>query len=238
MKEKVIEIENIPLTFYKSKKAKRVSISIKPFVGVRVSVPRLTPFFLAEKFVHSRIDWIKQNLPKAEAIEKQQTIFNEESDFKTKSHELVISKHDSDEFKLSVRSNKIIVQCPKKMDLSHDNIQQIIRKGIERALRKEAKEYLPSRLKELAEEHDLSYNKVAIKNTKTRWGSCSHQNNINLNLHLMRLPNHLIDYVLLHELAHTKVKNHSRMFWDFLESICPNSKLLDREMKQYNTKIY
>lgn len=238
MKEKALKIDDIAITLYKSKRAKRMSISLKPFVGVRVSVPRLTPFWMAERFVTSRIDWIKSNLPKMESIENQQTIFTEESDFKTYSHSLQIRCIEVEKISVRVSSGVISITYPKNINVSNDTVQQEVRKGIERALRKEAKEYLPKRLKELAQQSNLEFKAVAIKNTKTRWGSCSHQNNINLNLHLMRLPNRLIDYVILHELAHTKVKNHSKSFWDFLESILPNSKALDREMKQYNTKIY
>ena len=63
-------------------------------------------------------------------------------------------------------------------------------------------------------------------------------NNINLNIHLMRLPNHLIDYVILHELVHTKIKNHSRDFWNMLDLVTGNAKKLDKELKNYRTKIY
>ncbi len=238
MKEKELKIDGISVTFYKSKRAKRMSISIKPFVGVRVAVPRLTPFFLAEKFVKSRTDWIKHNLPKAQQIENLQTIFTEVSNFKTKYHHLHIVRTDASEVSSRISADKINIVLPQNQDVFDENLQLYIRKAIERALRKEAKQYLPKRLNELAEKHQLNFKNVAIKNTKTRWGSCSHDNNINLNLHLMRLPNHLIDYVILHELTHTKVKNHSRDFWNFLESICPKSKELDKEMKLYNTKIY
>ena len=77
-----------------------------------------------------------------------------------------------------------------------------------------------------------------MRNSKTRWGSCSYENNINLNLHLMRLPNHLIDYVILHELVHTKIKNHSKDFWNLLDVVTGNAKNLDRELKNHHTKIY
>ena len=237
-KEKTLEIDNVAVRFVKSKRAKRMSISIKPFVGVRVSVPRLTPFWMAEKFAKSRIDWVKLNLSKVKIVEDQQTIFTEEGEFNTYSHSLEIKQSEVEQILVRVSSNVISVTYPKTINISNDIVQQEIRKGIERALRKEAKEYLPKRLEKLAQENDLEYNNVAIKNTKTRWGSCSHQNNINLNLQLMRLPIELIDYVILHELAHIKVKNHSRDFWNFLEAICPNSKMLDKEMKQHNTKIY
>ena len=111
-------------------------------------------------------------------------------------------------------------------------------KAIERAWRQEAKEYLPERVKTLAAKHKFQYKKVAIKNSKTRWGSCSYDNSINLSLHLMRLPNHLIDYVILHELVHTKVKNHSRDFWQLLDIVSGNAKKLDREVKEYSIEIY
>ena len=103
----------------------------------------------------------------------------------------------------------------------------------------EAKNYLPNRVNELASKHGLIYKKVKINNAKTRWGSCSGTNNINLTLQLMRLPNHLIDYVLLHELAHTKVKNHSVTFWNFLDTLTDNNaKKLDKELKTYYLNVF
>ena len=112
------------------------------------------------------------------------------------------------------------------------------RKEIVRFLRQEAENYLPNRVEYFAEKYDLNYKKVTIKNTKTRWGSCSYINNINLNLHLIRLPDKLIDYVILHELAHTKVKNHQKEFWDLLDFYSGDAKGLDKELKKYNTHIF
>ena len=106
------------------------------------------------------------------------------------------------------------------------------------AWRKEAKKRLPVRLRELSVKFDLPYNKVIIKNNRSRWGSCSDRNNINLSLYLMRLPDQLIDYVLLHELVHTVHKNHSKKFWRHLEKLQPDAKSLDRELKGYRIEIY
>ncbi|MFA7289000.1 MAG: M48 family metallopeptidase [Melioribacteraceae bacterium] len=105
-------------------------------------------------------------------------------------------------------------------------------------MRKEAKEYLPKRLRELAEKNNLQVNEIRLKNHKTKWGSCSSKNNINLNINLIRLPNRLIDYIIMHELAHTIHHNHSADFWKYLENIFPGAKLLDREMKGYRVGIY
>ena len=103
-----------------------------------------------------------------------------------------------------------------------------------RVLKEEAKIYLPKRTFSLASQKQIQFQKVSIRNTKTRWGSCSHKNNISLSLHLMKLPYELIDYVILHELAHILVKNHSKEFWETLEKICPNSKELDKKLKNYD----
>lgn len=88
-----------------------------------------------------------------------------------------------------------------------------IRKAIERAWKKKAKEYLPEKVQKLVSKYKFNYKKISVKNSKTRWGSCSFDNSIHLSLHLMRLPDHLVDYAILRELVHTKIKNHSRDFW-------------------------
>ena len=97
-----------------------------------------------------------------------------------------------------------------------------------------AKEFLEGRIKEFADKFGFVYNKITIRNQKTRWGSCSGKNNINLNMQLMNIPNHLIDYVLLHELVHSKVKNHSPLFWRSLDRYVGNAKAIDKELKKYS----
>lgn len=113
-----------------------------------------------------------------------------------------------------------------------------VKTALEKALRTRARAYLPGRLEELANKHGLKYRKISIRNTKTRWGSCSHENNINLCIHLMKLPDELIDYVLLHELTHTIHKNHSREFWAKLsELLGENAKTIDKKLKKYRPDI-
>ncbi len=74
-----------------------------------------------------------------------------------------------------------------------------------------------NRLDNFSEKYSLSYNRARFRCQKTRWGSCSHRNNISLNVNIAFLPEDLQDYVLLHELVHTKVKNHSKKFWAELD---------------------
>lgn len=103
--------------------------------------------------------------------------------------------------------------------------------------RREAMQILVQRLDELAEKHGFQYNRVFIRNQKTRWGSCSAKNNISLNVKLVRLPEALMDYIIIHELVHTKVKNHSRKFYSELNRIVGNQKSLDNQLKEYGVGL-
>ena len=87
----------------------------------------------------------------------------------------------------------------------------------------------------LSDMHQLNFYELIFKTLKSRWGSCSHNNVICLNNILYYLPEHLKEYIMLHELTHTKIKNHSSIFWEELEKICPNSKLRRRELKNNYT---
>ena len=99
--------------------------------------------------------------------------------------------------------------------------------------KEEAKGKLTGRLEHLARKHGFTYNRVFIRNQKTRWGSCSSQNNIGLNMQTFRLPEELMDYVILHELVHTRVKNHSIDFWAELDTWVVDGKRLASRLRQY-----
>ena len=100
-------------------------------------------------------------------------------------------------------------------------------------LRRQAKAYLPGRLNELANLYGFQYNTLRIKHNSSNWGSCSSKGNVNLNLNLMRVPQDLQDYVMLHELCHLKFLNHSPQFHALLESVCPGHREKQRRLKEF-----
>lgn len=103
-------------------------------------------------------------------------------------------------------------------------------------LRSMAKAFLPQRTKELAEQFNFRYNKVTIRATRSKWGSCTLQGNISLSLFLMTIPEHLRDYVILHELCHTIHFNHSPKFHALLNIITRGEELfLAKELRLYTT---
>jgi len=88
-------------------------------------------------------------------------------------------------------------------------------------LKKLAQIFLPDRVKCLAKKHDFIYTSITCRHQTTRWGSCSARNAISLNTELMRLPAELRDYIILHELTHTRHKHHQKAFWNYLEIVLP-----------------
>lgn len=110
----------------------------------------------------------------------------------------------------------------------------VLLKDFEKINKAAARRKLIHRLQELAGWYGFDTNKVFIRNQRTRWGSCSTSNNINLNIKLVLLPDKLIDYVILHELLHTRIKNHSREFWAELDKLVgTRAKELAKQLKEY-----
>jgi len=102
------------------------------------------------------------------------------------------------------------------------------------ALRRKAQSFLPVQLAKLAGLHGFTYSDVKIRKSHSRWGSCSSKKIINLSFYIMLLPEHLIEYVLLHELCHTVQMNHSTAFWELMDKCTQNkAKKLRREIRAY-----
>jgi predicted metal-dependent hydrolase len=101
----------------------------------------------------------------------------------------------------------------------------------------EARKKIIARLAELARQHGFTYDKVSIRNQRTRWGSCSAKGNISLNIKLVALPLELFDYVILHELVHTRVHNHSRKFWQELNKYVGDGKIKAKKLVEYGLGI-
>ena len=101
-------------------------------------------------------------------------------------------------------------------------------------LTKKAKEYLPYRLEYYAKLYGYSYDKCRLSHANTRWGSCSSNRTISLNIGLMKLPEPLRDYVIIHELAHLNHMDHSKDFWADVGMHDKNYKVHEKKLKLFN----
>lgn len=135
---------------------------------------------------------------------------------------------------VSLAKGVLTVEYPAHIPLTDARIQQRLKEILKNVFRHEAKRLLPGRVEELARQYGFEYNGVAINSARTRWGSCSSRKHLNLSLYLMQLPWHLIDYVILHELCHTREMNHSDRFWAQMDRVTDNrSKALRQELKTF-----
>jgi len=229
MPGKVVQFKNIGVvTFSKNRRSKNIKISVKPDKSVLVSFP----FYCSSKevlsFVQNNEEWIWQQQQK---MESRRNKFDVNSEIKTKLHRIKFILGEN----YNIETKKDTIQIT-VTNFNSDKTQEYIENILTQIYRFEAKEILPGKLAELAGKHGFQYQKVTIRNNKRNWGSCSSKNNISLNLQMMKLPDNLIDYILLHELVHTEIKNHGEKFWKKLNRITNNkARELAKQVKQYST---
>ncbi len=106
-------------------------------------------------------------------------------------------------------------------------------KHIDTFYKQEAQQYIPPLVTQWAKQMELSFQAIRFRKTKRQWGSCSSGNILNFNTMLMKLPEHLIEYVIVHELSHIDHKHHQRDFWNCVERYLPDYKERVAELKTY-----
>ncbi|MDR1116067.1 MAG: M48 family metallopeptidase [Tannerella sp.] len=144
---------------------------------------------------------------------------DENTELRSLTFRLQVRRSSLDNFYVAAKDGVLQISCPQQTDFHDERTQQSLWKIVEDALRHEAKRVLPVRLSALAGKHGFRYTAVKINSSRTHWGSCTSLKNINLSLSVMLLPEHLVDYVLLHELCHTVEMNHGDRFWSLMDKI-------------------
>ena len=121
---------------------------------------------------------------------------------------------------LEVRDGKVTVRVPDRLpELTQSQIEQM-------------KLEFETKTKKYAAQMNVTYGRITIRNQQTRWGSCSSKGNLNFNYRLFFLPEELRDYVIVHELAHRRQMNHSKLFWAEVEKVLPDYKVRRQALKR------
>lgn len=196
------------------------------------------PMHLSKREIKKHFDTLKPRiltLPIREVIK-----ITEQSEIKALTFDVAITRQSlySDKASMLLKNKLLTIDIPSHYDIESDTIQSTIRELLIHALRHEAKRVLPNKVNAFAKKWNLQINEVKINKSKHRWGSCTNRKNINLSLFLMMLPEPLIDYVILHELAHTIELNHSNKFWQLLDTFCDGkAQELNNECTNWATDI-
>lgn len=214
------------ITIRRSARASQVRLRVAPDGTLRASLPLYAPTFLVKRLIKSHRGELRDMLSQAQPL-----IHYTDGMQIGKSHTLIVHP-TTGAFQVNRRGQQIIVSLPEGKSLSDAIIVRAVRDAVIAALRVEAKSYLPKRLAFLANKLGFSYKKVRFSHASGRWGSCTSEGTISLNIALMKLPFEQIDYVIIHELAHTKHLNHSPEFWSVVSEGDPQYKIHRRALKQ------
>ncbi len=205
-KENIVEYSGIgAVRFTKNRRARNISIRVNETGRVSVTTPYYVSRKQAERFLLSKRDWI---------LLKLRTLKEETDGART------------------VKDGDVLLVRGRAVKVQSRNGESSAEEALWRLLREEARNYLPRRVSRLAEEGGFEYSGIRIRKMTSRWGSCTHKKGINLNSWLMMLPDHLSDYVILHELVHTVHPNHGPEFWNALDRMTAGrSKELRKELR-------
>jgi len=232
MSVKKVEVPQLgTVHLYKRRGTRSLRLSIGHSGDIRVSLPPWVPYKVAAEFAASKTAWIKSKQVTVTPLAHGNRI--------GKAHHVAFIPEPGRQA-LATRittAGEIRVYMPADLPIDHTDVQQAAHRASIRALKQQGDRLLPQRLRLLANQHGFSYGTVSVKQLKSRWGSCSEQKDIALNCFLMQLPWHLIDYVLLHELMHTRIMAHGPAFWDELENYIPNLKAIRKEIKAYRPML-
>lgn len=220
---------NINYQLKKSFRARRMRLEINVNTGLSVIVPRRYDISSVKTFIIQKRNWIIKKLKEVQfykAIPDDGTL--ESICYLGRQLKLIISKGNqeyalvniiTDEITVSIKSDENVV-----LMLSNWYLQEA-----DRVIRQKASIF--SKL------IGVNYNNLSVKSVKTRWGSCSRLGNLSFNWKLVMLPEVIIDYVVIHELCHLKRMDHSKLFWQLVESYSPEFCQHRHWLKQHEAEI-
>lgn len=219
------------IVFKRNLHAKRLSIRIHS-EKLEVNIPKGFSEKDGMKFVNSVRDKL---LKKQNSAQQKSILITENSPLQTRTFLVQVKKTPRNDLYSTLKSGVLFIEFPERLEENDEKTQQYFWNSINYFLRKEAKRILPVRTRQLAEKYDFSFSEVKIQSSKSRWGSCNRKKIINLSFYLLLLPQHLIDYVILHELCHTEELNHSPKFWDWMDKVTDGkAKILRSELKNFS----
>ena len=215
-------------------RSKKITLKIKSNGELIITTPPLVPKFLIKKFVEQNKSWIQEKQQQREKTspkfigENFLYLFGKKYPLKIvqspepsrvvlKKEEVILNIHDS--------GNKTDFDCT--------NPPMVLTRFIKNT----AQHYITKKTAIFATKMKLEYKKISFKAQKTRWGSCSSRGNLNFNWKLAHFSPAVIDYVIVHELAHREQMNHSRSFWQLVEKHQPEYRIHRGWLKRQGSSI-
>lgn len=231
MPKSLLEVPEIGTVYVTKKRGQRtMRLRVDPKGAVQITLPWLVSRNMVMQFVLSKRDWIKK--------QQAEYVFRPYDGMMLGKTLVLRIEENSVASRTKLKGKTIIVPFPALYEPQNGTHVEKIKKAVMKALRNEAETVLLPRLREFAYEYGFEFHSAGIKQVTGRWGSCDSNKHISLSLYLIQLPIELIDYVLIHELAHTRHMNHSPAFWSSVESVCPDFKHSRKQIRSLRPRIY
>lgn len=213
MAETTLQGKTIEYDVRRSSRAKyaRIDIDLR---GIKVVIPNGKNLD-AEHFLHEKEDWVLDKYQEIEdyraRIPDRQLEAGDSLPFLGEEHIIRVSE----KYRADIVDGEIHIPAKKLECFS-------LKEAIERLYRKQARKKIKQLIDKYADRIDTDFNKLYIRNQKTKWGSCSSKNNLSFNWRLMMAPEKVVEYVVVHELLHLEEPHHSNQFWRKMEQMLPD----------------
>ena len=223
---------SFPYTIRVHKRAKRMNLKVSKEKGVQLTTPPFTAKADALTFLRENITWIEKN---RHLWQCQQAIVSSPNSVSFP----VLQQLWKIQYATDVINQRpLLIERPNhELIYFGRNIETLKQNRLQQWVKNKASRFLRNRLNELSKTSDLPFNNVSFRTQRTLWGSCNQQKNISLNYKLIFLPEHLINYILIHELVHTLHLNHGINFWRLVAKFIPNYKKCCTELRHADKLI-
>ena len=215
----------LPLLMVCNPRARRYLLRLRPDGTARVTIPRGGSTEFARQFVERHAAWLERELQRIQSQPRKPAAWTIGTEILLRGGAVCIEAG----FNGEARTVRFGGEWVRVSDPAAD-----LRPAIEGHLRQLAGRELPPRVLALAARHGLTVRRIAVRNQKSRWGSCSRRGTISLNWRLIQTPAFVSDYICLHELVHLRQMNHSPKFWREMERVCPDYRMARQWLKEHS----
>jgi predicted metal-dependent hydrolase len=215
----------VPLQLVPNPRARRYILRLRPDGSARVTIPRRGSAAEGRRFAERNLSWLEGQLARQAARPNGSQAWSLGTELLLRGEKVRLEAVTGPEpgwVRIGPESFRV-------KDPTGD-----LRPAVERHLRQLATRELPARVLELAALHQAPVRRVAVRNQRSRWGSCSRRGTVSLNWRLVQAPSTVRDYLILHELAHLREMNHSRRFWREVEKMCPEFTQAESWLKEHS----
>ena len=211
----------VSYTVRRSGRAKNLRLQVGLETGLEIIAPEKFNLDALEDILRDKQNWIIDKLDHFARLAESQ-LFHRRQDgwrvlYRGREFEVATAVMPGSVRGVAVEEGRLVVMVPEGAEGEAAAV-------LEQWFRSMARLLIHQRLRVVNGKLNLSFNRVSIRDQKTRWGSCSHQGNLNFNWRLVMAPLPVMDYIVTHELLHLVEPNHSKRFWALVEEVCPDYK--------------